>query len=132
VGYVSFALKEDASKAMETIGTHDISLNGRNLRVQWAEKKPKEGEAKKVDTKVSQKRTPKQSVSVPKDPNAIRTIVIFELPESADQKTLWKYVRKCDGAESAEIRRAKRASHMLSSQLPGRVRRNFILRRLYS
>lgn len=39
VGYVSFALKEDATTAMETIGTDGISLNGRKLRVQWADKK---------------------------------------------------------------------------------------------
>jgi len=67
------------------------------------ESKPKEGEAKRVDTKVSQKPKPKQYVGAPKDPNAIRTIVISGLPESSDQKTLWKKVRKCDGAESAEI-----------------------------
>lgn len=38
-----------------------------------------------------------------KDPNAIRTIVISGLPTSIDQKTLWKKVRKYDGAESVEL-----------------------------
>lgn len=40
VGYVSFAIKEDAKMAMETIEKDVLQLNGRPLRVQWADKKP--------------------------------------------------------------------------------------------
>ena len=39
VGYVSFAIKEDAQAAFESITANGMSINGRNLRVQWAESK---------------------------------------------------------------------------------------------
>ena len=39
VGYVSFAIKEDAASAMETIEKDGITLDGRKLRVQWADRK---------------------------------------------------------------------------------------------
>ena len=38
VGYVSFAAKDDAGKAMETLQESGIDLNGRKLRVQWADR----------------------------------------------------------------------------------------------
>lgn len=38
----------------------------------------------------------------PKDPLAIRTIVISGLPASIDSKSLWKKVRKYEGAEKVE------------------------------
>ena len=40
--------------------------------------------------------------SGPRDPNAIRTIVISGLPQGIDSKALWKKVRKYDGAEKVE------------------------------
>jgi len=39
VGYVSFALKEDAQSAFESISKDGINLVGRQLRIQWAENK---------------------------------------------------------------------------------------------
>jgi len=51
----------------------------------------------------------KQSVSGPKDPNAIRTIVIHGLPETVDQKALWMKVCKCDGRNLRKWRREKKA-----------------------
>jgi nucleolar protein 4 len=39
VGYVAFALKEDAESAFENISKNGISLVGRKLQVQWAENK---------------------------------------------------------------------------------------------
>jgi nucleolar protein 4 len=39
VGYVSFALKEDATSAFENLEKGGIELVGRKLRVQWAEQK---------------------------------------------------------------------------------------------
>lgn len=38
-----------------------------------------------------------------KDPNAIRTVMISGLPSPIDQKTLWKKVRKYEGAQSVEL-----------------------------
>jgi nucleolar protein 4 len=39
VGYVSFAIKQDAQMAFEKIGKEPLVLNGRKIRVQWAGKK---------------------------------------------------------------------------------------------
>lgn len=36
VGYVSFAIREDAQTAYDTISTDGMALNGRKLRVEWA------------------------------------------------------------------------------------------------
>lgn len=47
-------------------------------------------------------KTPMQKM--PKDPNAVRTVLISGLPSSVDHKTLWKKLRKLKGAESAELK----------------------------
>jgi nucleolar protein 4 len=39
VGYVSFAIKEDAQSAHDQITKEGITLVGRSLRIQWAENK---------------------------------------------------------------------------------------------
>ena len=39
VGYVSFAIPEDANAAFDSILTDGIALNGRKLRIEWAENK---------------------------------------------------------------------------------------------
>jgi len=39
VGYVSFAIKEDAQSAFGTISNEGIVLDSRKLRVQWADTK---------------------------------------------------------------------------------------------
>ena len=36
VGYVSFAIREDAAMAIDKISKEGITLDGRHLRVQWA------------------------------------------------------------------------------------------------
>ncbi|KAH8110883.1 RNA-binding domain-containing protein [Phellopilus nigrolimitatus] len=101
VGYVSFAIKDDAVTAMKTIEKDGITLNGRKLRVQWAERKTDE---KKVKVERKPPAVPRSSFpKSEKDPNAIRTIIISGLPSSVDQNTLWKKVRKCKGAESTEL-----------------------------
>src|ERR1700761_3215928 len=41
VGYVAFALKEDAESAFANISENGIKLSGRKLRVQWARSKEK-------------------------------------------------------------------------------------------
>ena len=58
------------------------------------------GEVKK-ESKPSKAPKPTQP-SGPKDPLAIRTIVVSGLPSSIDSKTLWKKVRKYNGAEKAD------------------------------
>jgi nucleolar protein 4 len=39
VGYVSFSVKEDAEVAFKKIEDEGMTLDGRKLRVQWAENK---------------------------------------------------------------------------------------------
>ncbi|KAI6032457.1 hypothetical protein EDC04DRAFT_2898190 [Pisolithus marmoratus] len=41
VGYVSFAIREDAKTAFDTITSDGMTMNGRKLRVEWAGRKPK-------------------------------------------------------------------------------------------
>ncbi|KAI6045250.1 hypothetical protein EDC04DRAFT_134612 [Pisolithus marmoratus] len=42
VGYVSFAIREDAKTAFDTITSDGMIMNGRKLRVEWAGRKPKD------------------------------------------------------------------------------------------
>ncbi|KAI0916243.1 hypothetical protein AcW1_009926 [Taiwanofungus camphoratus] len=104
VGYVSFAIREDAQLAFDKITNEGIVLDGRSLRVQWADSKNKdrthEEQPKKKDARTS---TPRfQQGTSPRDPLAIRTVVIAGLPSSIDSKTLWKKIRKLGGAEKIE------------------------------
>ncbi|KAJ6500383.1 hypothetical protein C8R45DRAFT_1210184 [Mycena sanguinolenta] len=99
VGYVSFALKEDAQSAFETIMKDGITLVGRSLRVQWADSKPKEkGERVKTESKPR----PPPRAHAPHDPLAIRTIIVSGLPAAVDSKVLWKKFRKYPGAEKVD------------------------------
>ncbi|KAL0958959.1 hypothetical protein HGRIS_014271 [Hohenbuehelia grisea] len=98
VGYVSFALKEDAESTFEQVSKEGLAIAGRSLRVQWADQKPKEkGEHQPKESK-PRPRVP--HVHVPRDPDAVRTIIVSGLPASIDSKTLWKKIRKAEGAES--------------------------------
>lgn len=45
---------------------------------------------------------PAPNVTGPRDPNAIRTVIISGLPDAVDAKTLWKKVRKLEGAEKVD------------------------------
>ncbi|KAG9311398.1 hypothetical protein JVU11DRAFT_8509 [Chiua virens] len=106
VGYVSFSMKEDAQTVFESITTNGMSINERNIRAQWAESKPKnkaKDQSKAANVK-KEKETPLRSFQARKvnDPLAIRTIVVSGLPSSIDQKTLWKKLRKYEGAENVE------------------------------
>ncbi|KAI8970566.1 hypothetical protein BD414DRAFT_252504 [Trametes punicea] len=104
VGYVSFAIREDAAMAIDKISKEGIVLDGRSLRVQWAGSKNKDHEhgeeAKKQASKPAVPRPPKPAG--PSDPLAIRTVVIAGLPEGVDSKALWKKIRKLPGAEKVE------------------------------
>lgn len=97
VGYVSFAIREDAQMVFDQVEKEGLALVGRKLRVQWAERK-KDGLAKEEKSKKPAK-TIQAQTRAPHDPLAVRTIVISGLPTSIDSKTLWKKVRKLEGAE---------------------------------
>ncbi|KIK24372.1 hypothetical protein PISMIDRAFT_29173 [Pisolithus microcarpus 441] len=102
VGYVSFAIREDAQTAFDTITSDGMTMNGRKLRVEWAGVKDRPSKPKpKAD---SVKKEEEEEIKLPalesKDPFAIRTILISGLPSTIDLKALWKKVRKLDGAEN--------------------------------
>ncbi|KIK98638.1 hypothetical protein PAXRUDRAFT_823683 [Paxillus rubicundulus Ve08.2h10] len=107
VGYVSFSIKEDAQMAFDTITADGIALNGRKLRVQWADSKPKIKAKDRPEADVVKKEIKKRTVASSSgqnvnDPLAIRTIIVSGLPSSIDQKILWKKFRKLSGAEKVE------------------------------
>ncbi|KAG6885421.1 hypothetical protein C0993_001937 [Termitomyces sp. T159_Od127] len=102
VGYVSFAIKEDAQTAYDTITKDGLSLVGRNLRIEWADKKHKDLGDKTVKEPKMKASSKPQQPRLPQDPLAIRTIVISGLPPSIDSKVLWKKVRKYNGAEKVD------------------------------
>ncbi|KAI0300568.1 hypothetical protein B0F90DRAFT_1668364 [Multifurca ochricompacta] len=103
VGYVSFTIPEDAKAAFDTISENGIILDGRSLRVEWAENKPGRAERGKksssltIPTVESPARPKGHASASSRDPLAIRTIVISGLPH-VDSKGLWKKIRKCEGA----------------------------------
>ncbi|KZT18745.1 RNA-binding domain-containing protein [Neolentinus lepideus HHB14362 ss-1] len=104
VGYVSFAIKEDAKAAFEKLSQEGIALDGRSLRVSWADSKNKHKD-EKTDKTVKPRPEPRARPapsSSETDPLAIRTIVIAGLPASIDSKSLWKKIRKYDGAEKVD------------------------------
>ncbi|VDC00543.1 unnamed protein product [Peniophora sp. CBMAI 1063] len=108
VGYVSFAAREDATSAMEEIQRTGLAIQGRNLRVTWADKKKdkKSGDAAATDDgekKVKkEKDTKPRQPTGPRDPLAIRTVAVSGIPPGVDSKALWKKFRKTRGAESVE------------------------------
>jgi nucleolar protein 4 len=79
---------------MHNINLHKISFHCRKTQ-------PKEGEVVKREPKARPlPRTPHpRNVQ---DPQAIRTIVVSGLPSSIDSKTLWKKIRKYEGAQTVE------------------------------
>ncbi|EKM74992.1 hypothetical protein AGABI1DRAFT_47085, partial [Agaricus bisporus var. burnettii JB137-S8] len=101
VGYVSFAMKEDAEAAYQKISKEGISLVGRKLRAEWAEHKPKH-KPKDEEVPASKPRPISHTPKAPHDPVAIRTIIISGLPQTLDAKQLWKKIRKYDGAEKVD------------------------------
>jgi nucleolar protein 4 len=63
-GYVSFSIKEDAQAAFDTVSTEGIEINGRKLRVKWADKKmdKDEFESSKERVKKEKSRNSKEHV----------------------------------------------------------------------
>ncbi|KAG7441465.1 RNA-binding domain-containing protein [Guyanagaster necrorhizus] len=116
VGYVSFAIKEDAQAAFDKISADGLALVGRNLRVQWPENKPKGKTEKAAKVESKPKQIPIPRPRAPQDPLAIRTIIVTGLPSSVDSKALlWKKFRKYKGAESVEWPVDEGAAHVLFS-----------------
>ncbi|KAI9451346.1 hypothetical protein F5148DRAFT_1003752 [Russula earlei] len=103
VGYVSFSIPEDCNATFHSISADGLTLDGRKLRIEWADHKPSRAERANRASHSSAARSksitrPKRPVPTPsRDPLAIRTVVISGLPP-VDSKALWKKFRKYDGA----------------------------------
>ncbi|KAF8317999.1 hypothetical protein DL93DRAFT_2055213 [Clavulina sp. PMI_390] len=109
VGYVTFAIREDAEGVVERFGAEkgeEMKIDGRAVRVKWADRKPTKGapaESKPPTSKPKpERRKSTASTAPPKinDPDAIRTLLISNLPsEGLTNGALWKKIRKYDGAQ---------------------------------
>lgn len=56
-GYVSFSIKEDAQTAFDTVSSEGIEINGRKLRVKWADKKMDKGKFESSKERVGKEKT---------------------------------------------------------------------------
>ncbi|KAF8342810.1 uncharacterized protein EI90DRAFT_3115348 [Cantharellus anzutake] len=108
VGFVKFALREDAGNIIAKYGPgvkgekkEFLMVDGRKVRVGWPGVKPPTNEVKAEGRKTTKKPVAKSTIT--KDPEANRTLIITNLPSTGLTKsTLWKKIRKCDGAKSIE------------------------------
>ena len=109
VGYVTFAMRTDAERAIAELNGRGFGGSKRKLGVEWADRKREEGEEPIVrekkrriatQTSISVDDGPSTSSaaaagsSAGSDPLAIRTIVISNLPAGLNKATLWKKIRK--------------------------------------
>jgi nucleolar protein 4 len=111
VGYVSFALREDANGVWKRFNgeakEEDVVVGGRKLRVSWADKKS-HTTSDDTKTKSTNKKPKIHSTSAAGekkfDPTTLRTVLVSNLPtgEGAGitSKVLWKKFRKVQGVES--------------------------------
>ncbi|KAG9085736.1 RNA recognition motif-containing protein [Ceratobasidium sp. UAMH 11750] len=106
VAYVSFAIKEDAEMAMGS--DKPLELDGRALRLQWADRKGTSTHMEKAKPP-KPKKAPRPKA--PSDPDAIRTLVLANLPSGIDSKTLWKKARKVPGASEVVYPVPERDGH---------------------
>jgi nucleolar protein 4 len=114
VGYVTFALKEDAERALTELDGSVFGAKGRKIRVTLADRKVRSRRetvltlqpgreiqearpAKKPRVSAVEAAAPAED----SDPNAIRTLVITGLPADLTKAVLWKKIRKAD--DRAEI-----------------------------
>lgn len=112
VGYVSFAVKEDVQLALDKISSEGLTIDGRSVRAQLADTRHKDKDSASASgkgvrqeakpTKTGKTKNTRGVISAPKDPLAIRTVVLSGLPSSIDAKVLWKKVRKQEGAEKVD------------------------------
>ncbi|BEI86295.1 hypothetical protein CcaverHIS002_0605820 [Cutaneotrichosporon cavernicola] len=92
VGYVTYAMKEDAERAVTELDGSEFGAKGRKIRVSWADKKPGK---EMTDVRPAKKaRVAAGEEGEDTDPNAIRTIVLTGLPADITKAVLWKKVRK--------------------------------------
>ncbi|QRW07102.1 RNA recognition motif protein [Ceratobasidium sp. AG-Ba] len=106
VAYVSFAIKEDAEMAMGI--EKPLELDGRVLRLQWAGRK-----GSSTHTEHEKPAKPKKAPrpKAPGDPDAVRTVVLTNLPGGIDSKVLWKKARKVPGASEVVFPGPEREEH---------------------
>ena len=113
VGYVTFADPADAERALESLQGASIGDTRRHIQLQWADPKSSsseprqareaqdgDGESKRGADKAARTSLPER------DPDAVRTIVLSGLSRcspAADEKTIYKRVRKIGDVEHVEL-----------------------------
>lgn len=120
VGYVSFAIREDAVRALETLQGRSLDGGKRKIQVDWAENRKLLGKDKgnsAEDAEATSRKHPRvesgQVKTRPappagalagpaKDPDAVRTLVLSGLKgatSAVDNKSLYKRARKIGDVE---------------------------------
>ncbi|KAF5339731.1 hypothetical protein D9611_009117 [Ephemerocybe angulata] len=106
VGYVSFALKEDAEACFKQVSEEGLLIAHRKIRIQWADKKPlqkRNADDAEPTQKREQPKRPREPLTktpqTPHDPLAVKTLIVAGLPTPLEPNVLWKKIRKCAGAD---------------------------------
>ncbi|KAF6760551.1 hypothetical protein DFP72DRAFT_1062930 [Ephemerocybe angulata] len=100
VGYVSFALKEDAEACFKQVSEEGLLIASRKIRIQWADKKVHDAEPTQKREQPKRPREPlTKTPQTPHDPLAVKTLIVSGLPTPLEPNVLWKKIRKCPGAD---------------------------------
>ncbi|KAG8958673.1 RNA recognition motif-containing protein [Tulasnella sp. 419] len=81
-----------------------VIVDGRKVRLQWANRKSESNTQLTDQPIIKAQRSPSATSNsrASRDPNAIRTVVLANLPKGVTNSVLWKKLRKQDGAEDVE------------------------------
>lgn len=113
VGYVTFADPADAERALESLQGASIGDSRRHIQLQWADRKSSSTEPRQAraaqdgdeESKRGADKAPRTALPE-RDPDAVRTIVLSGLSRCspvADEKTIYKRVRKIGDVEHVEL-----------------------------
>jgi nucleolar protein 4 len=93
-GYVSFSIKEDAQVAFDTVSTEGIEINGRKLRVKWADKKMDKDEFESSKERVKKEKPRNSKEHVVKEKKREAKIQEVKKQEVKQQKVIKQETEK--------------------------------------
>lgn len=93
-GYVSFSIKEDAQAAFDTVSTEGIEINGRKLRVKWADKKMDKDEFESSGERAKKEKTRNSKEHVVKEKKREVKIQEVKKQEVKQQKVIKQETEK--------------------------------------
>ncbi|KAG2131518.1 hypothetical protein BD769DRAFT_1451334 [Suillus cothurnatus] len=93
-GYVSFSIKEDAQAAFDTVSTEGIEINGRKLRVKWADKKMDKDEFESSKERVKKEKSRNSKSTVVKEKKREAKIQEVKKQEVKQQKVIKQETEK--------------------------------------